>query len=229
MVFVYIASFSSANQHSVSNRPISILNLIRPCPREVHKPWYMPCSFHSDSNHQTNNSRTPSPASSTSINLLYQRVSAYSLLLRVPSTIQHTSASTSICKVSSFIFHVDCPAYSASLVPGVNSFFLFQMAALNFERIPLMLKDGGSILRDTLQSQDGINLGDIRFCPMLCTLSMQRLSLGGLRTLLSEGAFAPPQSNMPPELSGMTAILLVFQADSRHEKIINIYVGLVVC
>ena len=27
----------------------------------------------------------------------------------------------------------------------------------------------------------------------------------------------------------MTAILLVFQADSRHEKIINVYVGLVVC
>ena len=27
----------------------------------------------------------------------------------------------------------------------------------------------------------------------------------------------------------MTAILLVFQVDSRHEKIINVYVGLVVC
>ena len=33
---------------------------------------------------------------------------------------------------------------------------------------------------------------------------------------------------MPPELSGMTAILLVFQADSRHEKTINVYMGLVV-
>ena len=32
----------------------------------------------------------------------------------------------------------------------------------------------------------------------------------------------------PPKLSGMTTILLVFQADSRHEKITNIYVGLVV-
>ena len=38
----------------------------------------------------------------------------------------------------------------------------------------------------------------------------------------------PPQSKGPPKLSGMTAILLVFQADSRHEKITDIYVGLVV-
>ena len=103
------------------------------------------------------------------------------------------------------------------------------MVALNFEHILLMLKDGGSIPRDTLQSQDGINLGDICFCPLLCTLCMQCLSLGGLRTLLSEGAFESPRSDTPPELSGMTAILLVFQVDSRHEKIINVYMGLVVC
>ena len=38
----------------------------------------------------------------------------------------------------------------------------------------------------------------------------------------------PPQSERPPELSGMTAIVLVFQADSRHEKITNVYMGLVV-
>ena len=101
-------------------------------------------------------------------------------------------ASTSICKVSSFIFQAGCPAYSASFVPDVNSFFPFQMAALNFEHILLMLKDGGSIPRDTFQSQDGINLGDIRFCPLICTLHMQCLSLDGLCTLLTEGAFAPP-------------------------------------
>ena len=52
---------------------------------------------------------------------------------------------------------------------------------------------------------------------------MQHLSFNGLCTLLSEGA-----SNRPPELSGMTAILLVFQVDSRHEKITNVYLGLVV-
>ena len=34
---------------------------------------------------------------------------------------------------------------------------------------------------------------------------------------------------MPPELSGMTAIHLVFQVDGGHEKITDIYVGLVVC
>ena len=58
---------------------------------------------------------------------------------------------------------------------------------------------------------------------------MQRLSLNGLCTLLTEGTFMPPQSERPPKLSRMTAILLVFQADSRHKKITNVYVGLMVC
>ena len=57
---------------------------------------------------------------------------------------------------------------------------------------------------------------------------MQCISLDGLHTLLSEGTFASPQSNMPPELSRMMAILLVFQADSEHKRIINVYMGLVV-
>ena len=102
------------------------------------------------------------------------------------------------------------------------------MAALNFQHILLMLKDGGSIPRDTLQSQDGINLGDICFCPLIHMPRMQHLSLDSLRTLLAKGTFMPPQSERPPELSGMTAILLVFQVDSRHEKITNVYVVLVV-
>ena len=60
-------------------------------------------------------------------------------------------------------------------------------------------------------------------------LHMQCLSLDGLCTLLTEGAFMPPQSERPPELSRMMAILLVFQVDSRHEKITSVYVGLMVC
>ena len=39
----------------------------------------------------------------------------------------------------------------------------------------------------------------------------------------------PPQSEGPPKLSGMTAILLVFQADSKHEEITDVYVRLIVC
>ena len=57
---------------------------------------------------------------------------------------------------------------------------------------------------------------------------MQHISLDGLCTLFSEGAFAPPQSNTLPKLSGTTTILLVFQVDSEYERIINVYVGLVV-
>ena len=37
-----------------------------------------------------------------------------------------------------------------------------------------------------------------------------------------------PQSERPPKLSGTTVILLVFLVDSRYQKIINIYVGLMV-
>ena len=102
------------------------------------------------------------------------------------------------------------------------------MVALNFEHILVMLEDGGTIPQNTLHSQDGINLGDICFCPIMHTLHMQCISLNGLRTFLSEGTFAPPHSNMPSELSGMMAILLVFQTDSEHKRIINVYVGLVV-
>ena len=61
----------------------------------------------------------------------------------------------------------DFQAYSTSLNPSVNSFFLFQMVALNFGCILMMLKDGGTIPQYTLCSQDGINLGDIHFCPMM--------------------------------------------------------------
>ena len=57
---------------------------------------------------------------------------------------------------------------------------------------------------------------------------MQCISLEGLCTLLSEGTFAPPQSNTAPKLSRTMAILLVFQVDSEHKRIINVYVGLVV-
>ena len=38
----------------------------------------------------------------------------------------------------------------------------------------------------------------------------------------------PPRLEGPPKLSGVTAILLVFQADSQHEDITDVYMGLVV-
>ena len=102
------------------------------------------------------------------------------------------------------------------------------MVALNFKCILVMLKGRGTILQSTLCSQDGINLGDIHFCPILHTLHMQHISLEGLRTLLSEGAFTSLQSNTAPKMSRTMTILLVFQADSEHKRIINVYVGLVV-
>ena len=103
------------------------------------------------------------------------------------------------------------------------------MVALNFNCILLMLVDQGSIPWDTLQSQDGLNLGDVHFCPIRQTLHMQCFSLDHLQRLITEGMFMPPTLEGPPELSGTTAILLVFQADGQHERITDVYVGLVVC
>ena len=57
---------------------------------------------------------------------------------------------------------------------------------------------------------------------------MQRLSLDQLWKLIAEGMFMPPRLEEPPELSGTTAILLVFQADSQHEEITDVNVGLIV-
>ena len=57
---------------------------------------------------------------------------------------------------------------------------------------------------------------------------MQCLSLDCLWELITEGAFMPPQSEGFPELSRTTVILLVFQVDSQHKEITDVYVGLVV-
>ena len=57
---------------------------------------------------------------------------------------------------------------------------------------------------------------------------MQCISLDCLQRLIAKGAFMPPMLEGTPELSRTTAILLIFQADDQHEKITDIYVGLVV-
>ena len=58
---------------------------------------------------------------------------------------------------------------------------------------------------------------------------MQHISLDCLQRLIVESMFMPPTLEGPPELSRTTAILLVFQADGQHERITDVYVGLVVC
>ena len=117
---------------------------------------------------------------------------------------------------------------TAPLTLAIILLLFFQMAALNFNCILLMLVDQGSILRDTLQSQDRLNLGDVHICPMRQTLRMQHISLDCLWGLIAEGAFMPPTSEGPPKLSRTTTILLVFQVDGQHERITDVYVGLMV-
>ena len=88
-----------------------------------------------------------------------------------------------------------------------------------------MLADQGSIPQVTLQSQDGLNFC---FCPIIQTLHMQHISLDCLQKLITKGALMPLALEGPPKLSGTTTILLIFQVDGQHERITDIYVGLVV-
>ena len=90
--------------------------------------------------------------------------------------------------------------------------FSFQMVALNFNRILLMLVDQGSIPWETLQSQDGLNLGDVHFCPIRQTLHMQCISLDHLQKLIAEGAFMHPHQRALPSSVG----LLQFSWSSRQ-------------
>ena len=58
---------------------------------------------------------------------------------------------------------------------------------------------------------------------------MQHISLDCLRRLIAEDTFMPPTLKGALKFSGTTANLLIFQVDDQHEKITDIYVGLVVC
>ena len=57
---------------------------------------------------------------------------------------------------------------------------------------------------------------------------MQCISLDYLWKLIAEDMFMPSTAEGTLELSGMTVILLVFQADDQHEQITDVYIGLIV-
>ena len=78
----------------------------------------------------------------------------------------HVSPCAIICVLSSAASKVSLYIFLQCILIGrycaacsCNNFLLlfFQMATLNFNHILLMLADQGSILQDTLQSQDGLN------------------------------------------------------------------------
>ena len=148
-----------------------------------------------------------------------------------PHMVLHVLSSMA-SKVSLYVIFLPCILTHGTVLPplAIISHLFFQMAALNFNCILLKLADKGSILQDTLQTQDGLNLGDIHFhCPIQQTLCMQHISLDSLQRLATEGAFMPPTLEGTLELSRTTAILIIFQVDNQHEKITDIYVGLMVC
>ena len=57
---------------------------------------------------------------------------------------------------------------------------------------------------------------------------MQCISLDYLQKLIAEGMFIPSVVEGTLKLSGMTAVLLIFQVDNQHKQITNIYIGLIV-
>ena len=109
----------------------------------------------------------------------------------------------------------------------INFSFVLSDGCTQLQWILLKLTSKGSIPRDTLHSQDGLNLGDICFSPIQHTINMQCISLDYLQKLITEGTFMPSTAEGALELRGTTAILLIFQVDDQHEKITDIYIGLV--
>ena len=69
--------------------------------------------------------------------------------------------------------------------------------------------------------------GDIPFCPIHQILHMQHISLDQLWKLFMASVFMPPTEEGTPKLSWTTTILLIFQVDSQHEWITDVYVRLV--
>ena len=91
-----------------------------------------------------------------------------------------------------------------------------------------MLTDQGSIPQDTLQSQDRDSIwGTFAFVPKdepsTCNASLLTICGNSLPR-----AHSCPPSEGTPKLSRTTAILLVFQADGKHERITDVYRGLIV-
>ena len=103
------------------------------------------------------------------------------------------------------------------------------MATLNFSQILLKLTSKDSMPRDTLHSQDGLNLGDISFCPIQHILTIQCISLDYLQKLIAEGTSMSSMAEGTLKLSGTTVILLFFQVDDQHKQITDVYIGLIVC
>ena len=107
--------------------------------------------------------------------------------------------------------------------------------ASSIRKLLLLVSDGGSQLRVHSHDAEGWGHHPMKYTPQPGWNQPRRYpflshtAYSPHATYLSEGAFMPLQSNMAPKLSRTTTILLVFQADSEHKQIINVYVGLVVC
>ena len=198
-----------ANQHSAIR--------LGHTPHRLHKPRDTPGFLHSDSDQQKDNINRTQPLASSACSIKQHSTTHFICVLSSASKVRvHLSS-----------MHVDLHTALLTLAI-IFLLFFFQMAAFNFDHILLMLAEQGSILWDTLQSQDGLNLGDICFCPIGQTLRMQRISLERLQKLITEGMFMPPPLEGPSELSRTTAFLLVFQVDGQHERITDVYMGLLV-
>ena len=195
-------SLWSANQRSVlwSDNQLSVLSLGH-APCRLHKPHDSSCPFHSDSHQQKDNTNSIQPPHSTTC-----------FIRKLPS--RH-------CQPHA-VLHVLSYAYNK--LPTC-SFRWPHSTSTGYSR---KLASKGSILRNTLHSQDGLNLGDICFCPRQCTLNMQCISLDYLQKLVTEGAFMPSVVEGTLKLSETTAILLVLQVDDQCDKITDVYIGLVV-
>ena len=73
----------------------------------------------------------------------------------------------------------------------------------------------------------GLQVGDIRFCPEIPTLWMQRVSLNTLLSYVGESRFCPKDASST-KASEETAVLLLFVSNVSYTDIEYVHIGLVI-
>ena len=106
--------------------------------------------------------------------------------------------------------------------------FLLQMAVCipYFDPIQKHAIDTCQLPMEVQWGNAGLQVGNIRFCPQIPTLWMQRVSLNTLLSYVGESRFCPKDASSM-KASEETAVLLLFVSNVSYTDIEYVHIGLV--
>ena len=96
----------------------------------------------------------------------------------------------------------------------------------DFDQVRKHIKDTCQLPMEVERGNVSLQVGDIRYCPQIPTLRMQRVSLNTLLSYVSESRFCPKDASSV-KASKETAILLLFISNASYTDIEYIHIGLV--